>query len=199
MATPRLFIGKLKDRERRRLQNHLHCTRDPHYGARLTAVLLSEKGMPVPGIARLLGCHPTSVYAWLELYQGQHLRGLKVGKSPGRPRKVDEEGEACLEAAVAQNPRDLGYRFTRWTLPTLAEHLWREVHVRVNPRTIQRALRRLRYSYKRPKHTLRHRQKRAAVARAREQRNAALKKLAPHPTGMSSASKTKPNFIAIPA
>jgi transposase len=199
MAKPGLFVSTLRKCERQRLRNHLQRTRDPHYSAHLVAVLLSEQRMPVSGIARLLGRHPTSIAQWLKDYQRFGLRGLQVGKSPGRPRKVDEEADACLAEALACNPRDLGYRFTRWSLPTLAEHLYRHVHVRVHPMSVSRALHRLRYAYKRPKHSLRHRQKRWDVARARHARNAALKKLAPDPTGTPFCSKTSVSSICIPA
>jgi transposase len=199
MAKPSLFVPTLKEKERRRLRNHLHRSHDPHYSAHLTAVLLSERRMSVPGIARLLGRHPTSVLQWLKDYRRFGLRGLKVGKSPGRPRKVDEDGEACLEEALASNPRDLGYRFTRWSLGTLAGHLYARLHIRVHPMSVSRALHRMAYAYKRPKHSLRHRQKRWDVARARRERNAALKKLAPAPTVTPSYSRTSVSSICIPA
>jgi transposase len=199
MAKPSLFVPTLKEQERRRLRNHLQRTHDPHYSAHLTAVLLSEGRMSVPGIARLLGRHPTSVSEWLKDYMRFGLRGLKVGKSPGRPRKVDEDGEACLAETLARNPRDLGYRFTRWTLATLAEHVSRRLHIRVHPMSISRALHRMEYAYKRPKHSLRHRQKRWDVARARRARNRASKKLAPAPSVTAFSSRTSASSICIPA
>ena len=186
MAKPRLFVPTLKEKERRRFRNHLQRSHDPHYSAHLTAVLLSERRMSVPSIARLLGRDPTSVSQWLKDYMRFGLRGLQVGQSPGRPRKADEEAEACLAEALERNPRDLGYRFTRWTLSTLAEHLYLRLHVCMHPMTVSRALHRLDYSYKRPKHSLRHRQKKWAVARARRARNAGLKKLGPRPAGRRS-------------
>jgi transposase len=165
----------------------------------LTAVLLSERRMTAPSIARLLGRHVTSIYQWLKDYIRCGLRGLAVEKSPGRPRKVDEDADVCLAEALERNPRDLGYVFTRWTLATLAEHLYLHLHVRVHPMSISRALQRLKYSYKRPKHSLRHRQKRWAVARARRERNACLKKLAPSPAATCSSFRTSASSISIPA
>jgi hypothetical protein len=66
MAKPRLFVPTLKEKERRRFRNHLQRSHDPHYSAHLTAVLLSERRMSVPSIARLLGRDPTSVSQWLK-------------------------------------------------------------------------------------------------------------------------------------
>jgi transposase len=139
------------------------------------------------------------VQRWLHDYLRFGLRGLEVGKSPGAPRRIDPDGEACLQAALSVNPHDLGYHFTRWTLSTLAEHLYHEVHTRASIITISRALHRLRYRYKRPKLSLKHRQKPREVRRARAARDAALKKLSAVPGIMRSSSRMNASSISIPA
>jgi len=197
--TPVLFIPRLRYKERRRLENHLHRTRDARHADRLRAVLWSEQGQSTTQMARLLGKHSTTVQRWLHDYLRFGVRGLQPGRSPGRPRLLDADGEECLRQAVLTQPRDLGYRFTRWSAAMLAEHLHRAVHVRVSPFTVCRALHRLRFSYKRPKLSLRHRQNRRAVRWAAAQREAALKKGTGTPTGTSSSLKTSASSISIPA
>ena len=86
---------------------------------------------PLSGeIARLLRVHETTVGRWVRDYLRFGFEGLEVGKSPGRPRRIDAEGEAALREALEHNPRDLGYAFTRWTRDTLAEYLYAAVHIR---------------------------------------------------------------------
>jgi len=199
MAKPALFVPTLKLKERKRIQNHLRRSRDTRYTDRLRAVLWSEQRQTVSAIATLLGKDPTTVAAWLKDYLRFGLRGLTPGKSTGAPRKVDADADACLEEALGQSPRALGYRFNRWTLPTLAEHVRREVHVCVHPFTISRAVHRLGYSYVRPKYCLRHRQKRAAVRRARRRRDAALKKVGAIQSATCFSSRTSASSISIPA
>lgn len=199
MAKPTLFVPTLKAKERKRLENHLRRARETRFADRLRAVLWSEQRQSVSAIAKLLHKHPTTVLLWLKDYLRFGLRGLVPRKSTGAPRKVDADADACLQDALAHNPRDLGYRFNRWTLDTLAEHVRREVHVCVHPFTISRAVHRLGYAYVRPKYCLRHRQKRRDVRRARSERDAALKKVAAIQTGTSSSSKTSVSFISIPA
>lgn len=194
-----LRVPTLKARERRRIENHARRSRDPQYTDRLRAVLWSERGLTPLEIARLVGRNRSTVQRWLHDYLRFGLRGLEVGKSPGAPRRIDADGEACLRKALAANPRDVGYRFTRWTQATLAEHLYREVHTRVSLVTLSRALHRLRYSYKRPKLSLKHRQKPWDVRRARAARNAALKKPADSLNASSSFIRTNASSISIPA
>jgi transposase len=199
MAKPTLFVPTLKTKERKRIENHLRRARETRYADRLRTVLWSEQRQSVSAIAALLHKHPTTVLLWLKDYLRFGLRGLTLGKSTGAPRKVDADADACLQEALARNPRDLGYRFNRWTLDTLAEHVRREVHVCVHPFTISRAVHRLGYSYVRPKYCLRHRQKRRDVRRARCERDAALKKVAAIQSAMFSFSKTSASSISIPA
>jgi transposase len=199
MAKPTLFVPTLKTKERKRIENHARRSRNPRYTDKLRAVLWSEQRQAVSAIAKLLGRDATTVAAWLKDYLRFGLRGLKPGKSTGAPRKVDADADACLQDALAQNPRELGYRFNRWTLDTLAEHVRREVHVCVHPFTISRAIHRLGYAYVRPKYCLRHRQKRRDVRRARRERDAALKKVVATQTATSSSLKMSANSISIPA
>lgn len=197
--TPILFIPTLKRNERTRIENHLRRTRDARYADRLRAVLWSSERCPVPEISNRLGKHPSTVQRWLHDYQRFRLRGLELGKSPGRPRSIDADGEECLRQAVLTQPRDLGYPFTRWTLATLAGHLRRELHVQIAQCSLSRTLHRLGFTYKRPKLCLRHRQSRRAVRRAKVIRDAALKKGLVTPSTTSSSLRTSASSISIPA
>lgn len=197
--TPVLFIPTLRRHERERLQTYLSRARDAKYADRLRAVLWSEGRKSVTQIAELLGKHPSTVQRWLHDYQRFGAQGLRPGHSPGRPRLIDADGEECLRQAVLTHPRDLGHRFSRWTTTTLAAHLFLHLHVRVSPASVRRALHRLQHAYKRPKLSLRHRQSRAAVRRAKAERQAAQKKLGANLAATSSCSKTSVSSISIPA
>jgi transposase len=173
-----LFVPTLKKYQRARIKRALAKARHPTYRDRLRAVLWSEQRYSISQIAGLLGKHPTTVLLWIKDYLRFGISGLAVGQIPGRPPLIDAEGKAVLERSLAKNPHDLGYVFTRWTLPTLCEHLYREAHVRVCMDTVRRHLHRMGYRYNRPKLSLTHRQNRREVARARRQRDWILKKSA---------------------
>jgi transposase len=197
--TPVLFIPTLKRRERTRLENHLRRTRDVRYADRLRAVLWSSERCPVPEIGHRLGKHPSTVQRWLHDYRRFRLRGLELGKSPGRPRCIDADGEECLRQAVLTQPRDLNHRFTRWSIATLTAHLFRELHLQISQDSVRRTLRRLGFTYKRPKLSLRHRQSRRAVRQAKAARDAAAKKGLVTPSAMSSSLKMSVSSTSIPA
>jgi len=175
-AVARVFIPKLRKKERERLERGLAKSREPKFRDRCRAVLWSEEGRSMGEIAGLLRVHVSTVWRWFADYRRFGIKGLEIEKPAGRARLIDEDGEAALEEALRHNPRDLGYVFTRWTLPTLIEYLYERVHVRVSIDTVRRAMRRLGYRFKRPKLSLKHRQKPWRVRRAKAEREAALKK-----------------------
>lgn len=185
-----LFVPTLRRGERRRIERASARARQPKYRDKCRAILWSCDRRAASEIAALLGVHPTTVCRWIRDYLRFGFEGLEVGKSTGRPRLLDADGEAALHRALARNPRDLGYVFTRWTLPTLSEHLRACIHVRIAPATLGKALKRLGYSYVRPKLGLKHKQDRRRVARARRDLARALKKGRNTPTASPSSSRT---------
>jgi transposase len=182
-----------------RLTKAARTSTSPKFRDRCRAILLSEDRKTPGQIAPFLKVHRITVQRWIKDYLRFGFQGLIPGKSPGRPPSVDSEGEIVLQKALAKNPRDMGYLFTRWTTHLLAEHLYRTTHARVSDDAVGRSLHRMRYRYKRPKLSLRHKQKRQEVRRARRERDAALKKSPVTPTDTSSCLKTNANSILIPA
>jgi transposase len=200
MARPAsTFVPRPRQKEIRRLEKALRESREPKFRDRCRAVLWSVDRRSIPEISALLGYHYTTIFGWFKDYRRFGIQGLYVGKSSGRPSQIDEDGEAALRQAVETNPRDLGYPFTRWTSSTLAEHLYRSVHVRVHPETVRRALKRLNYSYGRPKLSLKHKQNRRAVRATRRLRDTFLKKSPGTPTGTPSSFWTSASSTSTPS
>ena len=199
MATARVFVERLRKKERERLQRALARSREPKFRERCRAVLWSSGGRGIPEIAELLGVCYSTVWRWFADYRRFGLEGLKVEKPAGRPPVIDADGEAALEEALRHNPRDLGHPFTRWTLETLAEYVYAAVHVRVSINTVSRALHRLGYCHKRPKLSLKHKQDSRQVRRAKWARDEALKKGLWTRDATPSSTGTNANSISIPA
>ena len=194
-----LFVPVLRQKERERLRKALRGSNDGKLRDRCRAILWSEERRTTVEIGELLGVDATTVFRWIKDYGRFGFVGLIPDKSPGRPRQIDEDGEALLSRALGKNPRKLGYGFTRWTVTTLSQHLYGHLHIQVHPETVRRAVKRLGYRYKRPKLSLKHRQEPHQVRRARREREAALKK---SPRGLTASplpSGTNANATSIPA
>jgi hypothetical protein len=71
--------------------------------------------------------------------------------------------------------------------------------LQISQDSVRRTLRRLGFTYKRPKLSLRHRQSRRAVRQAKAARDAAAKKGLVTPSAMSSSLKMSVSSTSIPA
>ena len=117
-------------------------------------MLLSDRGVSAFDIADLHDVtHPT-VYKWIDRFDAEGPEGLFDREREGRPRKIDEEVEQQIEELLEGNPTDEGENATRWTTPRIAEYLDEELDVDVHPETVREALKRLEYSWTRPRRHL---------------------------------------------
>ena len=118
-------------------------------------VLLSDRGHSAFDIAELHDVtHPT-VYKWMDRFDEEGPSGLYDRDRDGRPRKIGEQAEAEIQRLMESNPTEEGQNATRWTAPRIAEHLKRKVGVDVHEDTVRDALKRMEYSWTRPRRTLR--------------------------------------------
>ncbi len=160
-------------------------------------VHMSSQRLKVQQIAGIVSRSRLTVTRWLHQFNAHGLPALWPGKSTGRPPRADADFQAALAEAVARNPQDMGYPFTRWSVDLLTEHLRRKTHIDVSASTVYHVLKRLGYRYGCPKLDLKHRQDPKDVKRAKRQTRAALKKRKPAPVVVLSRIVTKLNSISI--
>jgi transposase len=187
------FVRKLSRAERNRLVAILHSPPNVKVFLRAKAVDLSAQGWKVPEIADVVQRDRSVVSRWLHRFEEEGIESLWPRKSPGRPPKVTAEFRQAADEAVRQNPRDLGYEFTRWTADLLTHHLAETTGVEVGPWTVRNTLVDLGFRWGRPKLDLAHRQDPKDVARAKRLRNGALKKQSPAADAGPSCISTKPS------
>jgi transposase len=173
------FVRKLTRSERNRLGVILRKPPNVNVFLRAKAVDLSSEGWKVPRIAEVVQRDRSVVSRWLHRFDQEGIEGLWPRKSPGRPPKATAEFRQAAEEAVRQNPRELGYEFTRWTVDLLTDHLAETCAVDVGAWTVRNTLVDLGFRWGRPKLDLAHRQDPTDVARAKRLRNGALKKQSP--------------------
>ena len=166
---------------------------------RAQAVHFSCQRLTAAQIAPIVARDRSTVFRWLKEFDAQGPPALWPGKSSGRPPKADADFQLALSQAVEQNPRDLGYPFTRWSVDLLTEHMRRTMHVDVSSSTVYHTLKRLGYRYGRPKLDLQQRQDPKQVARARRQKGRALKKRGPVEAIWRLSTVTRPSFTSTPA
>jgi transposase len=139
--------------EHRELER-MTCEEIGRVALRAQMILLSARGFSAQEIAEIQGASDVTVYKWLGRFDEDGPAGLYDQEREGRPPKLDEEAEEEIERVIEEPPTEEGYTASRWTAPRLARHLEKELGVEVHPETVRRALRRLQFSWKRPRRKL---------------------------------------------
>ena len=83
---------------------------------------------------------------------------LRIDLDPGAPAKANAEYIAKLKRAVASDPRELGYRFSVWSVERLQKYLVEQTGVELSPIYLHDLMRKHDIVYRKPKHTLEHKQ-----------------------------------------
>lgn len=117
-------------------------------------ILLSDRGYSAPQIAELHSVTDPMVYKWMDRFDEEGPSGLYDRDREGRPPKIDEEAEAEIEKLLESDPTEHGENASRWTTPRIVEYLRRKQGIDVHPDTVRDALKRLEYSWTRPRRQL---------------------------------------------
>ena len=140
--------------------------RDPRVRRRAHALLLLAEGHAVTSVARLFKFALNRARALRSRFLAGGRRGLADEPRSGRPSKLDAAALAFLSEAMEASPQSYGLPVTTWSIRDLCEIVAQRLGVRVCTATVHRAVQRLGYRYRRPRHDLTHRQDREAVAAA---------------------------------
>lgn len=132
----------------------------PSTRTRLEMVRLSDAGLSIPKIARLLRQHHQTVRLWIKAFLAGGFDALE-----NKPRGGDQSAltpdmlqAVCAEIETAQRT---------WTAPQIAQRLAQAYGLRLSPGRVRVHLKRAGLVYKRTSRSLRHKQDAQAVAEKR--------------------------------
>jgi transposase len=118
-----VFVRPISDAEGRELQRLARHSRDAVVARRAAAVLCSAQGMSVSEIVGTVFVDAGHVRSVLKDFNERGFDALRPGRSPGRPRRIDEQTRGRIVAVALSRPHDLGLPFTHWSLPKLRDHV----------------------------------------------------------------------------
>jgi len=151
---PHRFVRRLSRREAEEIEQLCRRGADARTRRRAQAVRLSAKTYPVPEIADILVCNQSSVHNWLDRFESGGVAALADRPRSGRPPVATVDYRRRLVEAVDQDPTELGYPFTVWTVIRLRAHLARELGVLLGASRVRQIMKEEGLVFKRPKHTL---------------------------------------------
>jgi transposase len=130
-------------------------------------ILKSDSRDTIASIAEDLGCSTDTVVRARRAYRAGGFAALTPVKPPGRPTRATPQFLAAMRRAALANPSTLGYGFTTWSVARLGAHLGKVTGIHFGDDQLGRLLRRQRFSFQRPKHTLKGKRDEAAYQTAK--------------------------------
>ena len=122
---------------------------------RVQALLWLHKNHTASAVAQRLGMSWRTIQRWKRQYQERAhdpvLARIQEGQHTGRMPEQLKLAKKEIERVWQRDPRRYGFRARNWTVPMLRCQIQRHTTTWVSRSTVRRALRSLRYRYKRPR------------------------------------------------
>jgi transposase len=136
-----IFARRLLHQEREKLEARLHYPVETLAKRAAIVWLSSEERYRAPEIAELVGMHANSIRYWIHRFNKEGMTTLRPCESLHWGSRVDSNVRATLIQLATTPPREMGLKFTTWTLRNLKEYLIeQEVIEEISHETIRRIL-----------------------------------------------------------
>lgn len=139
----RLTFPTLRSSQLVELQRVLRARRTPaSLRQRSRLIWLLAGGTSLADASEFVELHYTNAHGWMKRFLEFGIAGLADRPKSGRPRRYGDEVTTEVIKAATARPKDLGLKFTTWSLPKLQEHLRQRLGVEgITRSTIRRRLR----------------------------------------------------------
>lgn len=136
---PSLLKVHLSPAQKRALIRQQKRTRSAQLVKRITAILMANAGVATRQILESLSITRATLTNWK--HRWLRRQSLEDQQHPGRPPRANASYVRRLVQTALQDPRELGYAFSRWTAPRLAEYLLEQTGLRLTPKWVNELLR----------------------------------------------------------
>jgi transposase len=138
-----LDFPRLKAKQLVELQRVLRARSSPSgLQQRSELIWLLAGGASLAEASEWVGVHYTNAHSWVKRFREAGVAGLLDQAKSGRPRRYGDDATTEVIKAAAARPKDLGLKFTTWSLPKLQEYLRRQPGLEsITGSTIRRRLR----------------------------------------------------------
>ena len=120
------IIREIKDKDKNKLYILLDTNSEIKY--RIKIILLANDGYTVPEIREMMtNTYDKTIRKWIHKFNDNNgIEGLftKIDYSP--MVKIDNDARKQIVKIASTNPRDLGLKFSTWSLRSLAGYLTRD-------------------------------------------------------------------------
>ena len=151
---PKTIEFKLSDTELSQLEQVIKTSKSSRLVKRATGIRMLHLGHSTEGVGQALSVNMPTVYSWYHRWKAEGLKGLEHRPRSGRPAIADEAYLRVVEETLEQDPGELGYDFTLWTIQRLNQHVSQITGKQICDERLRLILLARGWVYRRPKEDL---------------------------------------------
>jgi transposase len=118
---------------------------------RIMSLLMLAADHSIEGITKILMVTAQAIRAWLKKYILEGIRGLRSGKSPGRPSRLTKSQRRELKKMIEAGPEAAGFLGSCWRTPMIQSLVYDHFGVSYNIHYLSELLNNMGLSYQRAK------------------------------------------------
>mgnify|MGYP003476669865 CR=1 FL=1 len=117
-------LKEIKKKKKNKLYTLLDTNPEIRY--RIKIILLANDGYTVPEIREMTNTYDKTIRKWIHKFNNEGTEGLftKIDYSP--MIKIDNDARKEIVKIASTNPRELGLKFSTWSLRSLAGYLTKD-------------------------------------------------------------------------
>src|SRR3979411_2515866 len=120
-------------------------TKDGPQARRLLALAAIYDGAKRTAAAKIGGVGLQIIRDWVLRFNARGPDGLRDGKSPGQPSRLNDAQRQAIVLMIENGPRRAGPGGARWRLVDLAQWIFEEFRITIAKQTLSRELRAMGY------------------------------------------------------
>jgi transposase len=151
---PKTIDFTLSDTELSQIEQIIKTSKSSRLVKRATGLRMLHFGHSSYEVGRVLSVSAPTVYSWFHRWKAEGLKGLENRPKSGRPAVADEVYLKVVEETLEQDPGELGYDFTLWTIQRLNQHVSQVTGKQISDERLRLILQARGWVYRRPKEDL---------------------------------------------
>ena len=151
---PKTIDFKLSDTELLQIEQIIKTSKSTRLVKRATGIRMLHFGHSSYEAGRALSVSAPTIYSWFHRWKAEGLKGLENRPKSGRPAVADAAYLKVVEETLEQDPGELGYDFTLWTIQRLNQHVREVTGKQLSDERLRLILLAHGWVYRRPKEDL---------------------------------------------
>jgi transposase len=118
------YLRDITEEEKNRLYAMIDDDSSEGTGYRAKIILLRNEGYTVPEIRRKSNHHDNNIRKWIHRFNGHGIDGIVSSRKHGHDAlNITDDIENEIVRIASANPRELGLKFSTWSLRVLAGYV----------------------------------------------------------------------------